>query len=460
MCVALLALPVQADGDPVADLIGRALAGDEAYTRLAWLTDRIGHRLPGSENLERAVDWAVEEFRKDGLAGISKEEVEVPHWVRGHESAEIVSPARHDIALSALGGSVATPEGGLTAEAIVVRDFDELQARAGEVAGKIVVYDKPIRRNGGREHGYGSAAGLRVRGAVEAARHGAVATLVRSLGTADYRLPHTGMMRYEEGVPKIPSAAIAAEDAELIARLAASGAAVRIRLELGCRTLPDAISHNVIADLPGRENPEEIVVLACHLDSWDVGTGAIDDGAGCVIVMEAVRLLTTLERPPRRTVRVVLYTSEENGAWGGRQYAEVHAGELDRHVAAIESDAGAGVPEGFGVSGGPGAVEIVRKLAAPLARIGAADVRDGGGGADISPMKPAGVPQMNLRQDTTFYFDYHHSAADTLDKVDPSALAKNVAAMAVMAWGLADHPGTLPRIPPPKPVGIDEESSR
>jgi len=459
--LALVAISSSWAGDEAAgELIGRALADGRAHARLAWLTDRIGHRLSGSENLERAVAWAAEELRKDGMEKVWTEEVLVPHWVRGLERAEIVSPTPHRIALTTLGGSVPTAEGGLIAEVVAVKDFDDLLARAAEVEGKIVLYNKAILRNGGSEHGYGSAARLRVDGAIEAARFGAVATLVRSLGTADYRLPHSGMMRYGDGVARIPSAAIAAEDADLIERILESGESVRVRLELGCRTLPDAVSHNVLADLTGREKPEEIVLLACHLDSWDLGTGAIDDGAGCVIVMEAMRLLRSLEIPPRRTVRAVLFTNEENGLRGGRNYAEVHADDLDRHVAALESDSGGGAPQGFGVSGGPGAVEIVRELARPLAGIGAAEVRDGGGGADISPLKSAGVPQMNLRQDTTHYFDYHHSEADTLDKVDPAELARNVAAMAVMAWGLAERPHPLPRIPPPKPVGVDEITTK
>lgn len=441
-----------------AELIGAALVEGGAWKKLEWLCDRIGPRLPGSSNLERAVEWAVAELREDGLEKVWTEEVAVPHWVRGAETARVVAPVEQRLAISTLGGSIATPDGGVTAPVLEVRDFEDLEARAAEVPGKIVLYNKEILRNGGpnRDQGYGSAAGLRVRGAIEAARLGAVGTLVRSLGTADFRLPHTGMMRYDEEVPEIPSAAVSAEDAELLHRLLVSGDEVKVHLELGCEIRPDATSHNVIADLRGRERPEEIVLIGCHLDSWDVGTGAIDDGAGCAVVMETMRLLARLDRPPRRTVRAVLYTAEENGLWGGKAYAEAHAEELPRHVAALESDSGGSAPLGFGVSSGPGGVEIVRAIAAPLASIGAASVREGGGGPDISPTKEGLVPQMNLRHDTTHYFDYHHSEADTLDKVDPGDLARNAAAMAVMTWGLAEREATLPRLPPPEPEGIDQ----
>ena len=271
--------------------------------------------------------------------------------------------------------------------------------------------------------------------------------MIRSLGTADYRLPHTGALRYKDDA-RVPAAAIPAEDAELIHRLLAAGETVRVELELGCKTLPDARSANVIADLPGREIPEEIVLIGAHLDSWDVGSGAHDDGAGCAIVMETLRLLKSLDLIPRRTIRAVLFTNEENGLRGARDYAERHRDEMDRHVAAIESDAGGAAPLGFGITGGPGAVEIVEAIARPLRVIDADEVLPQGGGADLSPMRAYGVPRMGLRQDTTHYFDYHHTPADTLDKVDKTNLDRNVAAMALMAYMLAEREGALPRPEP------------
>ncbi len=431
--------------DPASRIIGAAIVESRAWDKLAYLSDHIGHRLSGSAALERAVAWTAEELRRDGIDRVWTEPVMVPHWQRGTAAAAIVAPLTHEMPVLALGGSVATPEQGVTAEVIVVTDFEELDARAADVRGKIVLYNKPIQAGFGSEHGYGSAVGLRVHGASRAAKHGAVATLIRSLGTADYRLPHTGGMRYDAEQPKIPAAAIAAEDAGQIARLLEAGETVRVQLQLGSRWLPDAESANVLAEIPGRELPEEIVLIGAHLDTWDVGQGAHDDGAGCAIVMETMRLIKRLGLRPRRTIRAVLFTNEENGLRGGRDYAARHGQK--RHVAAIESDSGGFAPLGFGVSAGPGGVELVQRIAAPLAAVGADAVTPGGGGADISPLKQYGVPLMGLRQESRRYFDYHHTAADTLDKVSRSDLDRNVAALALMAWGLAEHESTLPRLP-------------
>ncbi len=453
LLAALLAMPPATalgnDRDRTAAerILEAALADHHAYHRLAWLTDRIGPRITGSANLEKAIEWATEEFRNDGQENVHTEPVAVPHWVRGKETARVVSPTVHPVVITALGGSISTPEGGITAEVVAVDNYDELKLLGEEVRGKIVLYTRPIVRNGGREAGYGSAATYRVTGATEAAKLGAVAAMNRSLGTAAYRLPHTGMMRYEDGIPKIPAASISAEDSELIQRLLAAGEKVTLHFELGCRNLPMAASANVVAEIRGREKPEQVVILACHFDSWDLGTGAIDDGAGCIMVMESLRIIRAAGLTPRRSLRGVLYTGEENGLWGGKAYALAHAAETGNIVAALESDAGAGAPLGFGVSAGAGAVELLTEWAAPLAVIGADAVRDGGGGADISPLKPYGVPQIGQRQDTTYYFDWHHSMADTLDKVDPDLLAKNVAAMAVLGFALAEAEETVPRLP-------------
>jgi len=430
-----------------ARIVGHAMVDSRAWDKLAWLTDRIGHRLGGSEGLERAVAWTAEQFRRDGLEQVWTEKVMVPHWVRDHESARIVAPVDRPMATLALGGSVATPEDGLTAEVVAVQDFDELHALGDAVRGKIVLFNRPMRRDGGSEYGYGAGSKLRVHGPTEAARQGAVATLIRSLGTADYRLPHTGTLVYDADAPEVPAAAISVEDALLIQRLLDAGETVRVRMAIGARTLPDAESANVIAEIRGRERPEEIVLIGAHLDSWDVGSGAHDDGAGCAVVMETMRLLASSGLIPRRTIRAVLFTNEENGLRGGKEYAARHAEEAERHVAAIESDAGGGAPLGFGVSAGEGAVEIVAEIARHLSSIGASEVTAGGGGADISPLRAHGVPQLGLRQDTTHYFDYHHTEADTLDKVDRNDLDRNVAAMALMAYLLAEREEPLPRLP-------------
>jgi hypothetical protein len=445
-----LATPAS-DADTAARIVGAALVRARAYETLQHLTDRIGPRLSGSKNLERAVEWTAATLRAQGADRVAVEPVLVPHWVRGKEVASIVAPVEAPLVLTALGGSVATPAGGIEAEVIEVASFDELRAAGERVRGRIVLYNRDMARGGGSMDGYGAVAPLRTQGAIEAARLGAVAALVRSLGTAAFRLPHTGAMSYEDTVPKIPAAALAEEDADHLHRLLAAGDVVRVRLELGCATLPDATSANVVADFRGRELPDEIVVIGAHLDSWDLGTGAVDDGAGVAVVMDTLRLLHELDLRPRRTIRAVLFTNEENGLRGGREYARAHAGELARHVAAIETDSGAGRPLGFGITAGTGAEAVLRTIAAHLAPLGADQVTTGGGGADISPMKPAGVPQIGLRADTTTYFDIHHSNADTFDKVDRQDLHRQVAAMAVMAYFLADAPEALPRfVPPPE----------
>lgn len=435
---------------PAQRLMDAALTGSKAYDTLTYLCDRIGPRLSGSPELEKAVAWTADAMKGYGLDKVWTEPVMVPHWVRGVETGRIVAPVEHPMAVMALGMSDPTPDGGVTAEVVEVASLEEVRALGAKAKGKIVLFNKKIFPNGGEDRGYGSAAGLRHRGASEAAKVGAVGMLIRSLATADFRLPHTGSMGYEEGVPRIPAAAIAPEDAERIHRFLAAGERVRVTFTLGCKNLPDAPSANVIGEIRGREKPEEVVVIGGHLDSWDVGCGAHDDGAGIAAVMEAMRIIRASGPAPRRTIRAILFTNEENGMRGGKDYAARHAAEMPRHVAAIESDSGGFRPLGFGVTAGPGAVEIVRKLAAPLAPIEADTVEEGGGGVDISPMKAFGVPQMGLRQDTTRYFDYHHTHADTVDKVDPHELAMNAAAMAVMAYGIAEMEGTLARVPEEK----------
>jgi len=446
----LLALIGAAEGDPVQRIMDAGLRSDGAYRKLAWLTDRIGPRLSGSENLEKAVRWCAEEMQRDGLDRVRAEKVMVPHWIRGDASGRILTPASHPMAILALGMSDGTPAEGVTAEVVEATSLDEVQALGDKAKGKIVLINKRIYANGSGDRGYGAVSGMRVNGAAAAAKVGAEGMLIRSLATADLRLPHTGMMKYEDGVPHIPAAAIAPEDAELIHRFLAAGESVKVSFTLSCKTLPDAPSANVVGEIQGSDRPDEVVVIGGHLDSWDVGTGAQDDGAGCAITMEAMRLIRSLGLTPKRTIRAVIFTNEENGLSGGKAYAATHAAELAKHVAAIESDSGGARPLGFGVSGAPDAPEIVKRLAAVLAPIAADDVQSSGGGADISPMADAGVPQLGLRQDGTHYFDIHHTMADTLDKVDAHDLAMNATAMAVMAWQLANLDPPLTRFVPPK----------
>ena len=419
-------------------IIGAALTSDFAYRRLAYLTDRIGHRLSGSENLRRAVDWALAEMRRDGLDNVRAEKVLVPHWVRGRESLELTGPERRALPMLGLGGSVGTPPEGITAEAVVVRSFDELDALGGRVRGKVVVYNVPFTT-------YGATVRYRSGGASRAARHGAVAALVRSVTPVSLQSPHTGSMRYEEGQPRIPAAAVTVEGAELLQRMYDRGERPTIRLRMEARFLPDAESANVVAELRGRERPEEIVLVSGHFDSWDVGQGAHDDGGGCIVAWEAARLLKALNLRPRRTIRVVLYTNEENGLRGGNAYRDQHRDELARHVLAVESDSGVYRPVGFGLGdqAPPQARSDVREILKLLAGLRADRLGADGGGADIDPIMREGVLGMSLDVDGSRYFDIHHTEADTLDKVDPQEFAACVAAMAVMAYVAAEAPEPL-----------------
>src|SRR5215475_14043627 len=333
-----------------------ALASDYAYRELAHLCNNIGPRLSGPPQAQAAATYVAEELRKLGLE-VKLEKVMVPHWVRGQETAELTEYSRmapnttQKIVLTALGGSVATPAQGITAEVIVVNDFDELQALGRErVAGKIVLFnakfDQQLADNGFPGQSYGQAVIYRGIGASAAARLGAVAALNRSAGGADYRLPHTGALRYADDAPKIPAAAVTSEDAELLAHLTREGK-VKMHLVLTPQILADEPSFNVVADLKGSEQPEQIVIVSGHLDSWDLGTGAIDDGAGVVMAMQAAQVLKQLGLRPKRTIRVIAWMNEENGLAGGRGYAADHKDEIANHFGAIESDLGAGHPLGF-----------------------------------------------------------------------------------------------------------------
>ena len=419
-------------------IIGAALTSDRAWRRLSYLTDRIGNRLSGSEGLERAIAWALDEMRRDGLENVRGEKVMVPHWVRGEESLELTSPVSRRLPMLGLGNSVGTPPAGVTAEALVVRSFDELDARAAEAKGKIVVYNVPFTT-------YGATVQYRGNGASRAARHGAMAALVRSVTPVSLQSPHTGAMNYAEDQPKIPAAAITVEAAETLQRMQERGDRPTLTLKMQAKFLPDAESANVIAELKGSEKPDEVVIISGHFDSWDVGQGAHDDGGSCIAAWEAVRLLKELNLRPRRTVRVVLWTNEENGLRGGNGYRDAHRAELAKHVFAVESDSGTYRPLGFGLAAtAPPQVRAdLEELAKLLAGIRASNITAGGGGADIGPIMREGVIGAGLNVDSARYFDIHHTHADTLDKIDPNDLALCVAALAVMAYTVADAPHAL-----------------
>jgi carboxypeptidase Q len=423
--------------EPAARLIGEAVSSPFAWQRLAILTDSIGNRLSGSASLDRAVTWAVDEMKRDGLENVHTERVMVPRWVRGRESAEIVEPAAHQIVMLGLGDSVATPPDGVQAEVLVVKSFEELDARAAKVRGRIVLFNVPFTS-------YGETVRYRSQGPSRAARLGAAAMLVRAVGPSGLRTPHTGALQYAADAPKIPAAAITTEDADRLQRMADRGNPIVIRLKMEAHFEPDAESANVIGELTGREKPDEIVVVSGHLDSWDVGAGASDDGGGCVATWEALRIMKKLNLRPRRTVRVVLWTNEENGGRGGQAYRNEHRAELDRHVMMMESDGGVFRPLGFGFSGNEAARETVRAIATLLTGIGADQITPGGGGADIGPSVQEGrIPAMSLDVDGSKYFLIHHTPADTIDKIDPTEMSRCAAAVAVMAYVVADLPQRL-----------------
>ena len=419
-------------------IIGAALTSDVAYRRLAWLTDRIGHRLSGSESLERAIVWAVSEMKRDGLDNVRAEKVMVPHWVRGEESLELLEPASRRLPMLGLGNSVGTPPEGITAEAVVVRNFEELDALGEKVRGKVVVYNAPFTT-------YGQTVAYRGSGASRASKYGAVAAIIRSITPVSLQTPHTGALRYSEDSPKIPAAAVTIEGAEMLQRMYDRGERPQLRLKMEARFLPDAESANVVAELKGTEKPDEIVLVSGHFDSWDVGQGAHDDGGGCIVSWEVARLLKSLNLRPRRTIRVVLFTNEENGVRGGNGYREAHKAEVGQHVLAVESDIGVFRPTGFGLSdkASPQARADFVEIASLLSGIRADRIDPDGGGTDIGPIVREGVTGASLNVDASRYFDIHHTHADTFDKVSPQELAACVAAMAVMAYVVADMPDRL-----------------
>ncbi len=424
-----------------------------AWDRLAYMSDTFGHRLSGSQSLEDTIDWSLERMREDGLVEVRREKVMVPHWVRGHEEAQILSPRPRELEVLGLGMTVGTPRRGITAEVAVVHSLDEIDARGEDLRGKIVVINQamPAYDQGNHDSHYGTTVQIRAHGASRAAKYGAKAVLTRSVTANSLRTLHTGTLLYADDQPQIPAAAIAPEDAEWFARVVARGETPKVRLKLGAKLLPDAQSANAIAELRGRELPDEIVVIGGHIDSWDVGDGSTDDGSGCVMAMEAARMLLDLGLVPRRTIRVVLWTNEENGLRGGKAYFDAHHGEL--HAAGIESDAGAGDPWGFGVGQNQAQLDALLPYAPLFEDLGAHNFKLGGGGADLSPLTAAGMLGLGLRPDTSHYFDLHHSQADTIDKVDPEALQRNAAAIALMAFILAERelPGPLIPLAAPDP---------
>ncbi|MBI3006614.1 MAG: M20/M25/M40 family metallo-hydrolase [Ignavibacteriales bacterium] len=423
-------------------IVFEALTSNRSIETLTELTTMIGHRLSGSSQAAEAVEWAKKKMEKFGFENVRLEPVLVPHWVRGgEEKAEILSAGKRKAAsfnVTALGGSIGTPKQGMTGEVIEVKSFEQLAILGERARGKIVFFNRPMDRGYLTTfEAYGRAVNQRGRGAIEAAKVGGVAAIVRSMTTLIDDSPHTGAMGYSDTIPKIPAAAISTRDAERLSEMLTKEKNLKLRLKLSCEILPDVESANVLGEILGSEKPDEVIVLGGHLDSWDKGHGAHDDGAGCVHSLEALRLLKTLGLQPKRTIRAVMFMNEENGLRGGISYAaKERPGET--HIAAIESDAGGFTPRGFGV-GDSAAFKKLSPFAPVFSFIGADLITYGGGGADISPLMRNGVPGIGLNVDSHRYFDYHHSDNDTIDKVNERELALGSAAMAILAYIIAQE---------------------
>ena len=419
-------------------IIDKAMSDSQGYDRLGEMLDTFGPRFSGSTNLEKSLEWIIDEMKKDGLENVHGEEVMVPKWIRGKESAVMTAPWKKDLAVLGLGGSVGTGSKGLSGEVFVVNSFDDLNARAGEAKGKIILYNVPFTT-------YGETVQYRYRGASEAAKVGGIASLIRSVGPYSMNTPHTGTSAYEDGVKKIPHAAITLEDAAMMGRMSKRGITIKVSLYMEGRFVDDVPSQNVMGEIIGSEYPDEVIVLGGHIDSWDVGQGAHDDGGGCVASWQAVKLIKDLGLKPKRTIRAVMWTNEENGLRGGEAYRDEHLNELDNHILAMESDAGVFKPSGFGFSGPDESLKILQDIGTLLYRIDSGKITKGGGGADIGPIMREGVPGMGLKVDGSRYFWYHHTNADTFDKVDKDEFNRCVATMAVMAYVVADMDMKLPR---------------
>ena len=460
-CGATFAADLTDQYKSVADrLIDGALADNDGYAKLAYLCDRIGARLSGMPSLDRAIKWSEATMKSDRLSNVRVIPVKVPKWVRGSESAQLLAPENKPLHMLGLGMSVGTPPGGITAEVVVVDDFDDLAKLGAEgVRGKIVLYNE-------KWVNYGATGQYRRAGPSRAAALGAAAVLLRAVTPLAMQIPHTGTLDYDDAQPKIPAAALSVEDALMLGRFAAQKLPIRVHLEMAAHMEPDADSGDVMGEIPGREHPEEVVVLGGHIDSWDVGRGAQDDGSGIIASLQAVALIKKLGLQPRRTIRVVFWVNEENGGRGGEAYREWVGDAIKNHVAAIEMDGGAEAPVGFGYGAGgfgggrgrerggaaPAAapsvaaensMAMLKQIGSLLNRINAGEISGGGGGSDIGPLMRDGVPGLGERSVGLHYFDWHHTETDTLDKVNLDDFRKSVAAMAVMSYVLADMPEKL-----------------
>ncbi|XP_037641802.1 carboxypeptidase Q-like [Sebastes umbrosus] len=431
---------VAAYADVAKQIIDLAVSGDaqnRSYRRLADFTDTIGNRVSGSQNLEMAIKYMYKAMTQDGL-DVHLEPVKVPHWVRGKESAEMIAPRAKSLAMLGLGSSIGTPPEGIEAEVLVVQSFEELKRRASEAMGRIVVFNQPFVS-------YGETVKYRAYGASEAAKLGAVASLIRSITPYSINSPHTGWQDYQDGVKRIPSACITMEDAELMWRMAQRGERIVVRLTMGAKTLPDADSFNTVAEITGWQHPEQVVLLSGHLDSWDVGQGAMDDGGGAMISWEALSLIKDLGLRPRRTLRTVLWTAEEPGGVGAQQYFNLHKVNMSNVDLVMESDAGTFTPVALQFTGSVAAQKMMAEVVKLLAPINTTKLETHGEGTDISPWMQAGVPGASLHVADSRYFWFHHSEGDTMTVQDPREMNLCSALWAVVAYVVADLQDMLPR---------------
>lgn len=426
--------------DAAAVLKNNGLQELYAYEMLQDLTMNVGHRLSGSTGYEKAVQWAAEELRKAGADSVWVEPVLVPKWVRGdvERASASTGAKKYELTICALGGTVGTPKKGISGEVIEVQSFDEVRKLGESARGKIIFFNRPFDRlkvNTGEA--YGGAVDQRTSGAIEASRVGAIGVLVRSMTNAIDDEPHTGTMHYNDSIPKIPSAAVSTLDANMLSELLHKERRVLVSIELSAKSYADILAHNVIGEIRGSEYPHEIVLVGGHLDSWDKGTGAHDDGSGVVHCIETIRLIKSLQMKPKRTIRAVLFANEENGLKGAKAYAGREMNKNEKHIAAIESDAGGFLPRGFGVTSDSVKFEKIQSYSSLLESVGSGQILNGGGGADISQLIADSTVMIGLNPESQRYFDYHHSNHDTIDKVHPRELELGAIAMSILAWVIA-----------------------
>lgn len=429
------------DLETARELRAAALAGDGGYEIVADLTTRIGPRLAGTGADARAVTWAVERLEAMGFDRVWTEPATFPTWSRGVERVSVRAPVQQNFQALAIGFSPPTPEGGITREVVMVDDMQALEAADPEALADRIVFIRNRMERARDGSGYGPAVRARSRGAYVAADKGAAAVLIRSIGTSRNRFAHTGGMRFDTGSRRLPMAAISNPDADQLERLIGLGEPVEVFMEIDAHVNEAYTSQNVIAEITGSEEPDRIVALGAHLDSWDVGTGALDDGAGIAIITEAARRIMDLDRRPRRSIRVIFFAAEEIGLWGGRAWAEARQETISNYQVAAESDFGAGRIYALSARVVEEAWPVIRAIQQELEPLGIAPGRrQAGAGPDFIPARPLGLAAVDLHQDGTTYFDYHHTENDTLDKIDPENLAQNAAAYAVFAWLAAQSP--------------------